>query len=290
MAYTGKQVGLTGLFYKYRTDTVTPPGDGEIRMDNIVLASVTKIYISVVDAEGDNNEQVLTDWPDIGTVLVIASTTDTSIYFQFEITAITVFTGSYIEWTVVSGKVNPAGFSNNHKMHISTSTIGFQQALSLKSGELAASASLAAILAGKNVGDVLVVNATKKGFDIVSIIPPYYNFVNDESASSTEHNTPILKLELTDTFGDGIQYEWMATWEIQNTHINGHCQAEVRDDGVQMNHAMIEPKDADNWHPMTVFSSFVGEGTLRTLDIRFWNFGHGTAYIRRARISIKSVQ
>jgi len=313
MAYTGTQVGLTGLFYKYRTTVGTPPNPGEIRMDNVTLALVTKVYVAVVDMEGDDNEHILVDWPEPGTILVIASTTDTAIYFQFEITEVIIVTGSYVEWTVVPGKTNPAGFTNNHKMHISASIIGFQQTMRIEAGALVPSAAFKALLVGK-ANQALIINPAETGFlfadeletvthdatlsgdgtvgsplTVVGAGAKYERYEEDDTISSTTASGPTIKVSISHTFETGKIYEYTAMWEQNNSDTSGDSEVQLTIDEVVKLHQRIEPKDALNYHLGGGFGRFVGTGVPISVDIRFWNSGSGTSRIRNVRLKIKEI-
>ena len=168
MAYEGKVIGLTGLFYNFRNQTTAPPSNGEIRFNNSNLVLATEVYLSFTDNEGDNVEQIMTDWPALGTVLAIQSVSSTARYVQFEIVDITNVTSSHAVWTVVVAKVSPVTFGNNENVHISTLVIGIQQALIYQqSTGLVAGEALKAFLASSSAGSLLSLNNNKTGFNIV---------------------------------------------------------------------------------------------------------------------------
>lgn len=166
MAYRGKEISLTGLFYQYISDTTPPVNKGDILFNNANVGLATLCYISVIDAEDDNNEQLLIDWPDVGTSLTLMDTTDSSIYVQFEIISVTLYAGQYLEWGIAVTKASPTDFHNHRKTYISTSVIGLQNPIVVRSGSIKVSKTLEALLAGK-IGTVLVVNATENGFNLI---------------------------------------------------------------------------------------------------------------------------
>lgn len=311
MAYQGFQIGLTGMFYKFRTDIITPPDLGEIRFDNPDPTLVTHVYLSFTDIEGDDVEQLMSDWPDIGTILVIQSTTDTSQYFQFEITAITLYAGSYADWTVVPKLVSPVWVSNNEKVHIAASIIGTQQPLSVKSGQLQASEALKTFLAG-HAGEALVVKGTEDGFELqdeletvahdatlsgdgtlgsplsVNFSSRYTDYVTAEAEQSEGTSTPLSVLTWSETLDAGEFYRGFLSFEYGNTSVGGMAHIQVKLDGTELNKTEVEPQDGSSWYPGSAMAQFAATGT-HTVEVLLWNIGPGTARIRRIRLSVEQL-
>jgi hypothetical protein len=120
ITFTGSQGDKGGLVYLFDGDSqASNPGNGDIRFNSGIFASITTVYIDGLTADGADVESYIDTWgdstnDDIKGHLIIKSNLNTaSTYCIFEVTGFTAQSG----WTDITVQ-NPVGSSpvNNEKI------------------------------------------------------------------------------------------------------------------------------------------------------------------------------
>ena len=120
ITFTGSQGDKGGLVYLFDGDSqASNPGNGDIRFNSGIFASITTVYIDGLTADGADVESYIDTWgnstnDNIKGHLIIKSNLNTeSTYCIFEVTGVTAQSG----WTDITVQ-NPVGSSpvNNEKI------------------------------------------------------------------------------------------------------------------------------------------------------------------------------
>ena len=107
--------------YVLKTDTTaTDPGAKNVKFNNVVQASATRIYISSTDNDGRNLDSYWSTVPP-GSEIAVQDKSDSSIIKRFVIDAITDMTGWW-DLTVTPGTSSGADMPNNEQVLVGVRT------------------------------------------------------------------------------------------------------------------------------------------------------------------------
>ena len=113
----GTAVGSGLLSFNFRGTTSTqtpPPANGRLMWNQVIQGDSTKLYVNVINDDGNNISNILNDAVTVGSTLYSFSASDSNLYQSWEVTGITDQT-TYVEYDVTL-IVNDHTFSNNEKM------------------------------------------------------------------------------------------------------------------------------------------------------------------------------
>ena len=165
MAYKGISLADDPVHYRVNITGQAPPiVDGDITWNNATQGQSDHIFISSMTSDGLDIEQI-SDIIVIGSSITIIDTDHVGVYQQWMIDAITKHP-DYIDLQVTLADGDHNQFGEDRKVKfIASNFTEVPPALFTEGSIVKASEYMRAIMATKNPGDAMVINATKTGFD-----------------------------------------------------------------------------------------------------------------------------
>ncbi len=117
--------GVSSFVYPYQADANTqapPVTSGYIEWNNVNQLLATNLYVSHIDGNGDDVE-VLLGLINAGDVIVIQDKTNSGNYQNWNVTAVSIVAGQYIDYTVTLAS-STHSFSNNDQILFIIQAVG----------------------------------------------------------------------------------------------------------------------------------------------------------------------
>jgi hypothetical protein len=122
-----------------------------------------------------------------------------------------------------------------------------------------------------------------------SVFGSLYQYASSDGESSTTSNSSVQKLRLTTaslTAGHKYRIGFYFEWRLDNTNNDYSAQVEINDT-TKIMVLRAEPADTTSYHCIGGFYEHTaGSSGSINIDLDYWAWSTGTAYIRRARLEI----